>query len=185
MGRNVAHFEGLLWRLENNRCSFSSFSSSPSYTLFSFFPLPSCTTWCENHQNKLAIHDSGWGVAGEDQNKELKAKHSEEDTHLEGLPGMENQNLHGVRRVSEPGAAWHVIPEQTFWVEWGGVTWGRSLPRGVRAQARDKDVLVGECPGTKCQCRLKKTSCQRGKPGAGCQSQNIRRATCVGMEGCC
>lgn len=114
MGGNVAHFEGLLQRLENNTCSSSSFSSSPSYTLFSFFPLPSCTIWCGSHQNKLAIHNSGWGVAEEGQNEEWKAKHAEEDTRLEGPPGMEKQNLHGVRRVSEPGAAWHVITEQTF-----------------------------------------------------------------------
>ena len=70
--------------------------------------------WCGNQRNKVAIYASGWGIPEEDQNKEMKAKQGGEGTHLEGLPGLKNQNLHGVWRVSEPGAAWCVMTEQTF-----------------------------------------------------------------------
>lgn len=42
----------------------------------------------------------------------MKAKEGEENVHIKGLPGSENQKPHCVRGSPQLATAWHVITEQ-------------------------------------------------------------------------
>lgn len=85
----------------------------------------------------------------------MKAKQGKEGKHLKGLPGTENQNSYGVRRVPKPRASCHVITElkwndEGMYIPVGDVCHEVSEPRQV-----DKGVLVEGWPGTKCKYGLK------------------------------
>lgn len=90
-------------------------------------------------------------MSWEGPNKELKARQGEEGAHSGGLWGTENQNLCGVRRVCEPGAAWHVLTEQTFWVEWGEHTRGGEAYLEGSESSQGCPRWAGVSPGTKRQ----------------------------------
>lgn len=71
----------------------------------------------------------------------MKAKQEKEGKHLKGLPGTENQNPYGMKRVFKPRASCHVITELEQNDE-GMYTPGEVCHEVSEPRQVDKGVLV-------------------------------------------